>query len=287
MALVPAKCTMCGANLDIDDTQERFECAHCGTEFITEKIMNNNIINNFYVGIDNASALTKNDIITAFKYLEMSGYAEKGEDEHEDMYNQAIASAQRAIRKDPTSYEAWKCLVCIQAYGWEYSTPELKGREFDANILKLKKLAKTKEEKAELEKMRMELRKNYYFEKLDYQRKFAQPPMPLKPRLGAFGKFCIFFGVIFLIGIFSPFFAENMFWYHSVVSAGMALLCFMPLIVLPLRKKKAQKTYERNRNIALSEYDNKVAPLINAESCAKMDIEAYKLGLHTFTPLKI
>lgn len=41
MALVAAKCTQCGANIEIDNTKETGICQYCGTAFITEKAINN------------------------------------------------------------------------------------------------------------------------------------------------------------------------------------------------------------------------------------------------------
>lgn len=41
MAFVPAKCTQCGGDIDVDDTKEAGICKHCGTAFITEKAINN------------------------------------------------------------------------------------------------------------------------------------------------------------------------------------------------------------------------------------------------------
>ena len=41
MALVPAICTQCGAQIEVDDTHEAGVCNHCGTAFITEKAINN------------------------------------------------------------------------------------------------------------------------------------------------------------------------------------------------------------------------------------------------------
>ena len=49
MALVPAKCTQCGGNIEVDDTHEAGICKFCGTPFITEKAINNyniTVINN-------------------------------------------------------------------------------------------------------------------------------------------------------------------------------------------------------------------------------------------------
>lgn len=49
MALVPAICTQCGAQIEVDNTHEAGICKFCGTAFITEKVINNyttNITNN-------------------------------------------------------------------------------------------------------------------------------------------------------------------------------------------------------------------------------------------------
>lgn len=41
MPLVAAKCTQCGANIEVDNTKEAGICRYCGTAFITEKAINN------------------------------------------------------------------------------------------------------------------------------------------------------------------------------------------------------------------------------------------------------
>lgn len=53
MALVPAKCTQCGANIEVDESKEAGICPYCNTAFITEKTIINytkniteNIVNN-------------------------------------------------------------------------------------------------------------------------------------------------------------------------------------------------------------------------------------------------
>ena len=41
MGFVAAKCTQCGANIEVDDTKEAGICKYCGTAFVTEKAINN------------------------------------------------------------------------------------------------------------------------------------------------------------------------------------------------------------------------------------------------------
>jgi predicted Zn-ribbon and HTH transcriptional regulator len=40
MALVPAKCTTCGANLNVDPTKDTAVCECCKSAFIVEKAIN-------------------------------------------------------------------------------------------------------------------------------------------------------------------------------------------------------------------------------------------------------
>ncbi|MDE5802320.1 MAG: hypothetical protein K2I22_05310 [Lachnospiraceae bacterium] len=50
MGLVAARCTQCGANIEVDDTKEAGICKFCGTAFITEKAItsyNTYVTNNF------------------------------------------------------------------------------------------------------------------------------------------------------------------------------------------------------------------------------------------------
>lgn len=47
MGFVAAKCTECGADIEVDETREAGICKYCGTAFITEKAINNyNVTNN-------------------------------------------------------------------------------------------------------------------------------------------------------------------------------------------------------------------------------------------------
>lgn len=41
MGFIPAKCTQCGANIEVDESKEAGICKYCGTAFVTEKAINN------------------------------------------------------------------------------------------------------------------------------------------------------------------------------------------------------------------------------------------------------
>lgn len=57
--LVAAKCTQCGANIQVDASHEAGVCPHCGTAFITEKAVNNynftNVTTNTFQSVTNIS----------------------------------------------------------------------------------------------------------------------------------------------------------------------------------------------------------------------------------------
>ena len=46
MGMVAAICTQCGAAIEVDESKEAGICSHCGTAFITEKVINNYHIHN-------------------------------------------------------------------------------------------------------------------------------------------------------------------------------------------------------------------------------------------------
>ena len=50
MGLIAAKCTNCGAKIEVDESKETGICPYCGTAFITEKVINNyNVTNNYHI----------------------------------------------------------------------------------------------------------------------------------------------------------------------------------------------------------------------------------------------
>lgn len=46
MAFIAAKCSQCGANIQVDDSRESGFCTYCGAKFVTEKVVHNYITNN-------------------------------------------------------------------------------------------------------------------------------------------------------------------------------------------------------------------------------------------------
>ncbi len=90
MPFVAAKCTQCGANIEVDDTKEAGICKYCGTAYITEKAINNyNITNNYNiqsavinvqgVNVDNIKKLGDEKIQSLNYPFEMDNYVKAQE----------------------------------------------------------------------------------------------------------------------------------------------------------------------------------------------------------------
>ena len=68
--LVPAVCTQCGANLEVDPNQEAAVCKYCNTPFIVEKaIQNYNIQHATIEHADNVTINTKSTAESFFGFL--------------------------------------------------------------------------------------------------------------------------------------------------------------------------------------------------------------------------
>lgn len=99
-SLVPAKCTECGAPLEVDPTQQAAVCPYCGQPYIVTKAINNvNVSAKGDVHIEGAVVnITGQD---ADDYIER---AERFESSRE--WNKAIEYYEKALDIDVTSAEA-------------------------------------------------------------------------------------------------------------------------------------------------------------------------------------
>lgn len=99
MALVPAKCTQCGGNIEVNDTHEAGICKFCGTPFITEKVIKN--YNTFVT--NNFAGVTVNVVSADFNNLmdltEKSINANNGKE--------ALYYVNKALETNPQSGLAW------------------------------------------------------------------------------------------------------------------------------------------------------------------------------------
>ncbi len=77
MAFVAALCTQCGGKINVDDSKDTGICPYCGTTFVTEKVINQYVINiqdgvdtnNLYILARRAAAT--DNAVDAVKYYEM------------------------------------------------------------------------------------------------------------------------------------------------------------------------------------------------------------------------
>lgn len=100
MGLIAAKCTQCGANIEVDNTQEAGICKYCGTAFITEKAINNYKINADKVMVNGENVNISNyDIESALVATEKFI---KGE-----LYDDAKKLIEQIIENCPYDYRGW------------------------------------------------------------------------------------------------------------------------------------------------------------------------------------
>ena len=111
MPLVPAICTQCGAQIEVDDTHEAGVCKHCGTAFITEKAINNyntnitnNIVNNNNFAGANVSIQGDNENIE--KLMERAETFDKLND-----FSKSLEVYKEITSKYPMDYRGWIGIV--------------------------------------------------------------------------------------------------------------------------------------------------------------------------------
>lgn len=102
MSLIAAKCTQCGANIEVDDSKEAGICKFCGTAFITEKAITNY---NTYITNNNNNFTGANINVIGGdidNYLKLANNAIEAENGQE-----ALNYANRALEIKADSCEAW------------------------------------------------------------------------------------------------------------------------------------------------------------------------------------
>lgn len=99
MPLVAAKCTQCGANIEVDNTKEAGICKHCGTAFITEKAITNYntyVTNNFAGANVNIIGLNFENLIKMAENAIEAGNGKEG-----------VEYANKALEINPESSKSW------------------------------------------------------------------------------------------------------------------------------------------------------------------------------------
>ncbi len=169
MALVPAKCTQCGASIEVDKTQEAGICPSCGTAFITEKVIKNyntfnvdNSVNIYLGGKGDSKKEERNDAIRGLivsldytdkvdSYKRIKKILDKYPGSAEAHYSCALAIAELMTR------DMTKDTYFGEMPDYEMYLDEVDGKDVYIKISypiglidKAKKLAKNEKEKLEV-----------------------------------------------------------------------------------------------------------------------------------------
>lgn len=134
MPLVPAICTQCGAQIEVDDTHEAGICKACGTAFITE-----NAINNY------ATYVTNNNIFNGATIIQEDGFqklvnAAEGYLKLGDLSG-AKSVYQNIINDYPQKFEGWYGLWCLEIEDEKKNLRVTKSPLLSKNMENAKKLA--------------------------------------------------------------------------------------------------------------------------------------------------
>ena len=111
MALLPCKCPNCGAELEVDKSNEAAVCKYCNTPFIVEKAINNYNIHNNFAGAN----IVMDDWVSLENLYTLARRALKAEN-----FEDASNYYQDIIKRAPNDWEAvfflYYCKTAIHGY---------------------------------------------------------------------------------------------------------------------------------------------------------------------------
>ena len=114
MGLVAAKCTGCGANIEVDVTKDAGICKYCGTAFVTEKAITNY---NTYVTNNNnfagAHVTIQGDSENIEKLIERAVTFEKL-----DEFDKALEVYEEITSKYPMDYRGWMGIITSETQNY-------------------------------------------------------------------------------------------------------------------------------------------------------------------------
>ncbi len=134
--LVPAKCTSCGAQLEVDSTQQAAICPYCNSAYIVEQAINNFQVN--MSGNMNISNATIN-VVNSNTNLE-NLFARAEEYKKQGNYVAALEYYNRVLDEDITHYGAKQGVAHIENEMENYVYYQIAGNKvFTSGMLMLKK----------------------------------------------------------------------------------------------------------------------------------------------------
>lgn len=115
MGLVAAKCAQCGAAIEVDESRESGYCPHCGTKYITEKVIHNtyNTVNNTTnntVNIGQATFISQGENSLQSLREKFEAYLKLGESDR------LVETAEEMLEKYPQAGESHLCKAYTEAY---------------------------------------------------------------------------------------------------------------------------------------------------------------------------
>ncbi len=115
MGLVAAKCAQCGADIEVDESRESGYCPHCGTKYITEKVIHNtyNTVNNTTnntVNIGQATFISQGENSLQSLREKFEAYLKLGESDR------LVETAEEMLEKYPQAGESHLCKAYTEAY---------------------------------------------------------------------------------------------------------------------------------------------------------------------------
>ena len=110
MGLIAAKCVQCGADIDVDESREYGYCPHCGTKYITEKVVQNvyNTVNNT-TNIAHATIVTQGEDGSSALREQFEAYIRLNDPDR------LLSTAEEMVKKYPQSAESHLCLAYAAA----------------------------------------------------------------------------------------------------------------------------------------------------------------------------
>ena len=114
MGLVAAKCAQCGADIEVDESRESGYCPHCGTKYITEKVIHNtyNTVNNTTnntVNIGQATFISQGENSLQFLREKFEAYFKL------DDSDKIVETAEEMLKKYPQAGESHLCKAYAEA----------------------------------------------------------------------------------------------------------------------------------------------------------------------------
>lgn len=115
MGLVAAKCAQCGADIEVDESRESGYCPHCGTKYITEKVIHNtyNTVNNTTnntVNIGQATFISQGENSLQSLREKFEAYLKLGESDR------LVETAEEMLEKYPQAGASHLCKAYTEAY---------------------------------------------------------------------------------------------------------------------------------------------------------------------------